>query len=210
MHIALFFITLFFIAVSGIVLLKPQQAKNLREYSTPAVQKENRMTVGKMATFLQENPKITEQKELKELPVSMPKPVSTAQVPVERNVEVQFQGGLMRFKNSDELNEWLYRNVTQDAIGFLRQFQEDGHPEFYLQTLKKISEIDRHEEVRTELKKAYLIEAKKLLQGSNDGFHQELAKKAVKAYVDLEKDKELAKQTADEILKASSTQPGSP
>jgi hypothetical protein len=200
---AFFFICMFLITVGGLLLFRPVQLPTVANYSQPKAIEERKKVTVKMAEFLEQNPQIIKQKKFASL---FPKPESTETNPQSTptpatisKIELVFQGATVQFSNTVELDQWIYYNATQDPINFLKQFLENDNPEFYLETLKKVSEIKPTEEVNQYLKQLYLDEAKKL-SNFNDGFHKQMMQKALQSYLDLEKDRDLGKKNSDEIL----------
>lgn len=202
---ALFFICMFLITVGGLLLFRPVQVHSITDYDQPAAIENRKVVTVRMAEFLEKNPQIVRQKRFTTLSPKpgeekQTQPVPATPAPFSR-IDIVFQGANIQFNNLIELDQWIYYNATQDPINFLKQFQENDNPEFYLETLKKVSEIKPTEEVHQHLKQLYLDEAKKMAAYS-DGFHKQMLQKALQNYLDLEKDKDLGKKNADEILQS--------
>ncbi len=202
---ALFFICMFLISVGGLLLFRPVQINSIKEYSEPAALEDRKQVTVKMAQFLENNPQIVKQERFTNLPLQANEASNTTPISTPTpflKVEIVFQGSNMEFNSMVELDQWVYHNTTQDPINFLKQFNENDNPEFYLETLKKVSEIKPTDEVNNHLKQLYLEEAKKMA-GYGDGFHQQMMQKALQSYLDLEKDLDLGKKTADEIMQGN-------
>jgi hypothetical protein len=207
---ALFFICMFVITVCGLLLFRPIQVNSITNYSKPAAFEKRKSVTLKMAEFLEKNPQIVKQERFTTLPItdhsseetaSIPPSTSIHQIP-DFQVEIFFQGSSLQFKSMTEFDQWIYKNVTQEPLGFLKQLQENNNPELFLDTLKKVSEINSTEPVIEQVKNTYLNEARNLSH-IKDGFHQQMMQKALQQYLDLEKDKVLGKKNADEILETS-------
>ena len=206
---ALFFLSLFLITVCSLLLFKPPvpsdtitDYKTITEYSQPAAVEARQQVTLKMAQFLEKNPEIVKQKTLTSLPLSNDSVVTASpqKSPIPREIHTSFQGSGLRFQSLNEYNQWVYKNVSQDAIGFLKQLHSNNNPELYLDTLEKVSQINPSEQIIGELKSSYLSEAKDLISNP-DGFHQQMAQRALQQYLDLEKDKDLGKKTMDDFLR---------
>ena len=210
---ALFLICMFLITVSGLLLLKPPvpkdsmtEIKSFTEYSSEEAQISRQKLALKMARFLEKNPKIVQQERLTSLPVEATEismdttDTANSEIDFQKIIDVQFQGANLQFKSQGEYDRWVLENLKKDPIAFLNEFKNQQDHDLYLQTLKRVSEIDTSEPVQKEVKASYLEEAKKMIQIRN-GFEQELTQRALQQYLDLEQDRELGKKTVDELLK---------
>lgn len=209
---AFFFICMFLITVCGLLLFRPIQTNSITDYSKPAAIEERKNVAVKMAKFLENNPQIVKQERFTSLPIQKTEsdsnsapdipPSTTTRTPSPYQVAIKFQGSNMQFDSITEFDQWIYKNVMAEPIGFLKQLQDEDNPELYLDTLKKVTEMNASDPVIREVKNKYLEEAKILIQ-NKDGFHQQMMQKALQGYLDLEKDRDLGKKTADEILQGS-------
>jgi hypothetical protein len=203
---ALFSLSLFLITVCGLLLFRPVQINDITDYSKPAALEQRMNVATKMARFLEKNPQILKQERLTALPLS---PATSTpekpEAPPMHKVEISFQGASLQFRSMNEFNQWIYKNVNDDAIGFIKQLNPENNPELYVDTLKKVSEINTREEITSEIKSAYLNAARELIQ-VKDGFHQQIAAKAIQNYLEMEKDLTLGKKNADEVLNSNNKQ----
>lgn len=202
---ALSLICLFLITVCGLLLFRPVQVNTITDYSEPKAIQERQEVAAKMAVFLEKNPQIVQQERLESLPNvgtnTSTNPTESASAPATREVVIQFQNSQLQFRSLAEYDQWVYENVRNDPSEFLKQIHSGDDAELYLDTLKKVTEINPTEEVANEVKSAYMNEAKDLISNS-DGYHQQMTQKALQHYLDLEKDKTLGKKTVDDFLKA--------
>lgn len=207
---AFFFICMFVITVCGLLLFRPIQVNSITDYSKPAAIEKRKSVTLKMAEFLEKNPQIVKQQRFTALPINENSSEDVTTIPpsttthryADFQVEILFQGSNLQFKTMTEFNQWLYKNINQEPIGVLKQLQENDNPELYLDTLKKVSEMNSTDVVLETVKTKFLEEARKLSK-NKDGFHQQMMQKALQNYLDLEKDKVLGKKNADEILETS-------
>lgn len=212
-------ICVFLITVCGILLLKPESRDSIRHYSDPPAVEERKKVALKMAKFLEENPKIVQQKKLSSLPLSeeykpnglTPTQPSTSEIPASPRgalqLQLSFQGEQLEFKSHDELNRWVYAKAQEDPVGFLTQIQTSirDQPELYIDTLQKVSEINHEPNLVNRVKSMLLEESRNLIQ-NQDGHHQQMMQKALQIYLNLESDRDLGKKTVDEILKEKQPQ----
>jgi hypothetical protein len=210
---ALFLICLFLITVCSLLLFKPPipkstlaELKSITEYSNAESAEYRQQIALKMARFLEKNPKIVKQERLTSLPVeSMEIDLNAGEsdqqeITFQKIIDIRFQGADLQFKSQNEFENWLRENLRKDPVSFIRELKGQQDAVIYLDTLKQISEISTDESVVSEIKSAYLDEAKRLIQIQNN-FEQELTQKALQQYLDLEKNLELGKKTVETFLK---------
>ncbi len=210
---AFFFITMFLITVSGLLLFKPPipkssiaELKSIAAYTDPESEEHRQSVALKMARFLEKNPKIVKQAQLTSLPVE-PSEISMnagesdpLEITFQKIIDVRFQGANLQFKSQNEFEEWIQDNLKKDPLSFLRELKGQQDSAFYLDTLKRVSEFNSDPNVMTAIKADYLDEAKRLIQIQNH-FEQEMTQKALQQYLDLEKNLGLGKKTVEEFLK---------
>ena len=201
----LFYISLFFITILGILLLRPTRSP---------IETRNQVT-REMAQFLEKTPEILSHpphvnpihKNLNSPPlhpaeVITPNPVSSLTQSQSKPIDVPFQGSSLHFQNLDDYNQWLYETASRDAEGFLKNLDPSLDPELKLDILKKVGDLESPPATKELTKELLLAEAEALLK-VGDGGHEQLAEKYLNAYLEKEADAALAKKRVDALLKSS-------
>jgi hypothetical protein len=209
----LFYISLFFITILGILILRPTPIEPLIQTPTPTqLETRNQVTRG-MAQFLEKNPEIlSHSPHVKPIQKPTQKPIEeTATHHAEaihrlpaKPIEFQFKGTALHFQNQDDLNLWLFEAASQDAEGFLKNLDPALDPELKLDLLKKTGDLEIAPAAKELTKEMLLSEAQSLLK-VGDGGHEQLAEKYLNYYLEKETNAQLAKKRVDEILRPSST-----
>ena len=199
---ALLFICSFFLLVAKLLLATPEQRNVVMHYSEPVLMEQRKQLTLKMAQYLEKNPGIVSNATL-DSPSILNQTIHSQSL--SQPLVLLFQGEHTSFQTLDEYHAWLFQKVSSDPIAFLNFLELKDQPEIYLSTLKKVHEISHEPEVTAVLKEKYL-EAAKNYAVMKDGHHQQLMQNALQEYLDLEEDRALGKQMADEILKISNTQ----
>jgi hypothetical protein len=204
----LFYISLFFITILGILILRPTPIEPLTRKPTPVeIETRDRVTRG-MAHFLEQNPTILNHpphvNPLGDKPSFPPVSRGILNPQAQKPVDLPFQGTSLHFQTPDDLNAWIYENAARNPSDFLRQLDAGMDSELKLDILRKTGEVELPEEAKTLVKEMLLSEASSLLKVGDPG-HEQLAEKYLNLYLEREPDASTAKKRVDEVLKPSST-----
>jgi hypothetical protein len=208
----LFFLSLFFITVIGIVLLGgPDSMDSITNYNSPERMEARKKITKQMAEFLSKNPEVLARGF--DHPNTPPSPTPRTpdyptkighSTPVPPNAPPQpmdlfIQGETIHFETMNDLNQWVYAKTKTAPLELIEHLEKGMDPDIKFELLKRIPEIDPSPEVKERVLESVIREGSIHLR-SPDERSQQLAQKYFSYFLENEDNSEKGKKRIDQIL----------
>ena len=211
----LFFLSLFFITVIGILLLGgPDSLDSIQNYNSPERVEARKKITKQMAGLLAQNPQLLAQMpqtlDGKSSPRSSQLNSTSSQMHrdsppllpplVSQPMDFSFQGENIHFENQLELNRWVFEHAKKAPMELVEHLEKGIDPDLKIEILKRVLEVDDSPSLKEKVLDSVIREGS-LHFGSPDERSQQLAQKYFNYYLETESDSDRGKKRIDEILK---------